>query len=41
MKIVCTHRVLALDNFAADVINGMAPNMNRGHLGLVMATGAA
>lgn len=41
MKIVRTHRVLDLDNFAADVINGMAPNMKRDHLGLVMAAAAA
>lgn len=41
MKIVRVHRVLDLDNFKADVINGMAPSMERGHLGLVMVTAAA
>jgi hypothetical protein len=41
MKIVRIHRVLDLQNFSADVINGMAPSMDRGHLGLVMATSAA
>ncbi|KAJ5834675.1 FAD/NAD(P)-binding domain-containing protein [Penicillium robsamsonii] len=38
MKIVRIHRVLDLKNFSADVINGMAPSMDRGHLGLVTAT---
>lgn len=38
MRIVRIHRVLDLDNVAVDVINGMAPSMNRGGLGLVMAT---
>jgi hypothetical protein len=41
MKIVRIHRVLDLQNFSADVVNGMAPSMDRGHLGLVMATSAA
>lgn len=41
MRIVRIHRVLDLDNFAVDVINGMAPSMNRGQLGLVTATAAA
>lgn len=40
-KILRTNRVMDLDTFKADVINGMAPNMERGHLGLVMATAAA
>ncbi|KAJ9492835.1 hypothetical protein VN97_g391 [Penicillium thymicola] len=38
MKIVQFHRVLDLKNFSADVINGMAPSMVRGHLALVMTT---
>ncbi|KAJ5153824.1 FAD/NAD(P)-binding domain-containing protein, partial [Penicillium coprophilum] len=38
MKIVQIHRVLDLKNFSADVINGMAPSMDRGHFGLVMTT---
>ncbi|KAI3336416.1 FAD/NAD(P)-binding domain-containing protein [Xylariaceae sp. AK1471] len=37
MKIVRIHRVLDLDLFAQDVINGMAPNMKRSQLGLVSA----
>ena len=41
MKIVRTNRVLDLDHFAVDVVNGMAPSMKRGHLGLVMASAAA
>ena len=40
MKIVRTHRVMDLDHFAGDVVNGMAPSMERGHLGL-LATAAA
>jgi hypothetical protein len=38
MKIVKIHRVLDLDSFAADVIDGMAPKMTRGGLGLVTAS---
>ncbi|KAF2970807.1 hypothetical protein GQX73_g2832 [Xylaria multiplex] len=34
MKIVRMHRVQNLDLFAQDIINGMAPNMQRGQLGL-------
>ena len=41
MGIVRTNRVLDLDDFAGDVINGMAPNMERDHLGLVMVKAAA
>lgn len=41
MKIVQIHRVLDLQNFSVDVIDGMAPSMNRGRLGLVMAASAA
>lgn len=40
MRIVRIHRVLDLDNFAVDVINGMAPSMKRGRLGLVPANAA-
>ncbi|KAJ5504743.1 FAD/NAD(P)-binding domain-containing protein [Penicillium fimorum] len=38
IKIVRIHRVLDLKNFSVNVINGMAPSMDRGHLGLIMAT---
>ncbi|TGJ86279.1 hypothetical protein E0Z10_g2483 [Xylaria hypoxylon] len=41
MKIVRIHRVQNLDLFAQDVINGMAPNMQRGQLGLKLATATA
>lgn len=39
-KIVRSHRVLDLNYFKADVINGMKPIMERGRLGLVFATAA-
>ncbi|TRX90429.1 hypothetical protein FHL15_008598 [Xylaria flabelliformis] len=38
MKIVRIHRVQNLDLFAQDVINGMAPNMRRGELGLKLVS---
>ncbi|KAI5456848.1 hypothetical protein BGZ63DRAFT_365921 [Mariannaea sp. PMI_226] len=41
MKMVRLHRILDLDSFAADVINGMAPKLKRGFLGLAMVTVAA
>lgn len=41
MKIVRTHRVLDLDHFKTDVINGMKPIMERGRLGLAIASTAA
>lgn len=40
MKIVRIHRVQNLDLFAQDVINGMAPNMQRGQLGLKLVAAA-
>lgn len=41
MKIVRIHRVQNLDLFAQDVINGMAPNMERGQLGLKLVIASA
>ncbi|PYH94121.1 FAD/NAD(P)-binding domain-containing protein [Aspergillus ellipticus CBS 707.79] len=35
MKLVRMNRVLDIDNFKVDVVNGMAPNVKRGSLGLV------
>ncbi|CEJ93503.1 hypothetical protein VHEMI09085 [[Torrubiella] hemipterigena] len=40
MKIVRLNRVLDLDTFAVDVIHGMAPNMQRGNLGLAIVSQA-
>jgi hypothetical protein len=37
MKIVRMHRVLDLETFSADVINGMVPIVSRGKLGLSAA----
>lgn len=37
MKIVRIHRVLDLETFSADVVNGMVPIMSRGQLGLSVA----
>ncbi|KJZ71898.1 hypothetical protein HIM_08743 [Hirsutella minnesotensis 3608] len=39
MKIVRMNRVLDLDNFAADMINGMTSRIKRGHLGLIKGAG--
>ncbi|KAL4798680.1 hypothetical protein BDV19DRAFT_396564 [Aspergillus venezuelensis] len=35
MKMVCMNRILDLNSFKVDVVNGMAPVMERGTLGLV------
>jgi hypothetical protein len=35
MKMVRMNRILDLNSFKADVVNGMMPNMERGTLGLV------
>ncbi|KAJ5772543.1 FAD/NAD(P)-binding domain-containing protein [Penicillium odoratum] len=35
MKMVRMNRILDLNSFKADIVNGMAPNMERGTLGLV------
>ena len=40
MKMVRMDRILELNSFTVDVVNGMAPNIERGTLGLVKQVSA-